>query len=84
MQVIIDLPEVTLQEVRWHGLYLCPRDRQILEDAIKNAVSVVRCKDCEYFMPGEYPEPYGICLNKGGRWMPDGFCADGEPKEDSQ
>ncbi len=41
MQVMIDLPEVTLQEVRWRGLYLCPRDRYALEDAIKNAVPVV-------------------------------------------
>lgn len=81
MQVIIDLPEVTLQKVRWHGLYLCPRDRQILEDAIKNAVSVVRCKDCKHFF-APCDSKHGSCDKLGHGCSAEEYCSDGERKEE--
>ena len=36
MRLIIDIPEITCQEVRWRGLYLCPRDSDALVTAIRN------------------------------------------------
>lgn len=85
MQVMIDLPEVTLQEVRWRGLYLCPRDRYALEDAIKNAVPVVRCKDCKHWCTDSTPciqdADVHFCAVADFDSTADWFCANGERRD---
>lgn len=40
MQIMIDLPEKTYNEVCWQGLALCPRDKEILIKAIKNGIKL--------------------------------------------
>lgn len=47
---IIDIPEVTYEEVKWRGLYLCPRDSNALVNAIKTSIPYepqphVDCRD---------------------------------------
>lgn len=36
MKLVIDIPTVTYEEVKWRGLYLCPRDSDALVNSIKN------------------------------------------------
>ena len=50
------------------------------DDARKNAVPVVRCKDCEYFGINDENVPY--CLNRFGLDDPEpnGFCHYGRKK----
>lgn len=51
------------------------------DDAMKNAVPVVRCKDCEYFRLNDENVPY--CLNPFGLNDPEpnGFCNYGGEKK---
>lgn len=46
-----------------------------------DAVRVVRCKDCTY-----YKESYegAFCSNTGAGMDEDGYCSDGERKEDDE
>jgi hypothetical protein len=37
MQIVIDIPEETYNEVCWRGLSLCPRDEANLVKAIRNS-----------------------------------------------
>ena len=59
--------------------------REVLEDApAVDAVEVVRCKDCKYFVP--FVDPYnkaGMCNRKMlGLIAEDGFCSYGERRTD--
>ena len=46
-------------------------------------VSVVRCKDCEWNRPSNYPEyyPKWLCTCWGTHVHPEHFCSRGERKE---
>lgn len=36
MKLVIEIPAVTYEEVKWWGLYLCPSDSDALVNSIKN------------------------------------------------
>lgn len=38
MKLIIDIPEETCKNIQFYGLYLNPRDKEVLEKALKKAV----------------------------------------------
>lgn len=40
MQIVINIPEETYNEVCWRGLFLGPRDNKELVNAIKNGTSL--------------------------------------------
>lgn len=54
-----------------------------------DAVPVVRCKDCKYYEPDLYANPWGVCCNRG--WFvndtghdvdENGYCYRAERKEE--
>lgn len=57
----------------------------ILDDASTvDAVPLVRCRDCTYYEPYKDGGSGGSCSNTAF-WMPvDGYCSDGELKEDEE
>lgn len=45
-----------------------------------DAVEVVRCKDCKWFVIDDSSIDYGNCLN-GGQWYANDYCSYGERSE---
>lgn len=69
------------------------RARQLMEKApAVDAVPVVRCKDCKWYMNGSYLSDMKFCCrmrNHNGErarynWPKDGFCSYGERKTDEK
>ena len=50
---------------------------------VKDAVKVVRCKDCKYWHPKHrYCEGIGNWFENADSWSENGFCYKGEKRED--
>ena len=46
--------------------------------------AVVRCKDCHYFYDSGYSEGLGYCIIWHGTTYSNGYCHNGERKEDTK
>ena len=54
-----------------------------VEDApTVDAVEVVRCKDCKWFVPDG--DGWGTCVEDASKWEEDGFCSWGEWKGEEE
>lgn len=66
MKLIIDIPAVTYEDVKFSGLYLCPRDSEALVNSIKNGTPYEelphgKCKTCKYFVKGGLDGKTYVC-----------------------
>ena len=53
-----------------------------IEDSLEDVVEVVRCKDCKRYEPLYHEKNIGVCHLMLAYFEEDGFCSQGERKED--
>ena len=52
----------------------------IIDAPTVDAVPVVRCRDCKYYVPDGDGDPHGGCTMTYSYMSEDGYCSDGERK----
>ena len=87
---LISLPYETLRDARWYLPRMSPKTEELLEESLKNAVPVVRCRDCKYahmtydgeckYCQLDIDRGYTDAAYRDGDW----FCADGERRESDE
>lgn len=65
----------------WVTLRIPVECKPVLDDALKLAYNLVRCKDCKYWDRND-PAGNGCeCSCNGGWWLPEDYCSCGERRE---
>lgn len=54
-----------------------------ITNRMKEAVPVVRCKDCLWYR-GKEKDGLGLCAENGKYWAEDDFCSYGDRRKDNE